>query len=139
MVLYSQLPIYRDTYMLLTEVYQATNKFPRDFKYTLGQDMKRDCLDLFRNLYGANVSVENRVQHLNDFLSAFELLKIELRLCVDMNVLSIKKLAHLSLIMDNIARQASVWRKKSKKTASGGAVAKENAPEESLMPQPNNL
>lgn len=113
MVLYSQLPIYRDSYQLLLEIYQATNKFPRDFKYTLGQDMKRDSLALFRELYGANVSAENRRQHLDDFLTAFELLKVEIRLCVDLNVLSIKKLAQLSLIMDSIAKQAASWRKRS--------------------------
>ena len=76
--------------------------------------MKRDSLSLFRDLYGANVSQENRKQHLSNFLTSFELLKIELRLCVDMNVLSIKKLAQLSLIMDNIAKQATSWRNASK-------------------------
>lgn len=112
MVMYNQLPIYRDAYMLLTEIYQTTSKFPRDYKYTLGQDMKRDCLTLFRDLYGANVSTENRAAHLENFLTSFELLKIEMRLCVDLNVLSIKKLAQLSLIMDSIGRQAAAWRKK---------------------------
>ena len=116
MVLYNQLPIYRDSYMLLTEIYEVTGKFPRDFKYTLGQDMKRDCLDLFRHLYNANAFADKRAEHLNNFLASFELLKIELRLCVDMNVLSIKKLAHLSLIMDSIGKQATIWRKKSKNT-----------------------
>lgn len=113
MVLYNQLPIYRDAYQLLLEIYQVTNKFPRDFKYTLGQDMKRDSLALFRDLYGANVSVENRRQHLDHFLTAFELLKVEMRLCVDLNVLSVKKLAQLSLMMESIAKQASGWRHKS--------------------------
>lgn len=46
---------------------------------------------------------------------AFELLKIEIRLCVNLNILSIKKLAQLSLLMDSIGRQASAWRKKAKK------------------------
>lgn len=113
--MYNQLPIYRDAYVLLTEIYRTTSKFPRDYKYTLGQDMKRDCLSLFRDLYSANVSVENRAMHLENFLKSFELLKVEIRLCVDLNVLPIKKLAQLSLIMDDIARQASAWRKKSKK------------------------
>ena len=112
--MYSQLPIYRDSYLLLTEIYKTTGKFPRDFKYTLGQDMKRDCLALFRDLYAANVSVEDRRQHLENFLQSFELLKIEIRLCVDLNVLSIKKMAQLSLLMDNIAKQAAAWRKKAK-------------------------
>lgn len=114
MVKYNELPIYRDSYWLLTEIYQTTSKFPRDYKYTLGQDMKRDCLELFRDLYMANFAVEERKHHLENFLKSFELLKIEVRLCVDMKVLSVKKLSQLSLVMDSIARQASAWRKKSK-------------------------
>lgn len=111
MVLYSQLPIYRDSYQLLLEIYQITNKFARDFKYTLGQDMKRDVLDLFRDLYGANMSIENRREHLNKFLASFELLKVEMRLCADLKILSLNKLAQLSLLMDNISKQAKGWRK----------------------------
>lgn len=112
MVLYNKLPIYRDAYQLLLEIYQITNKFARDFKYTLGQDMKRDVLTMFRDLYGANISVEKRIEYLDNFLTAFELLKVEMRLCADLKILSINKLAQLSLIMDCIGKQASAWRKK---------------------------
>ena len=54
MALYSELPIYRDSYNLLLAIFQATSKFSHEYKYSLGQDMKRDALCLFRNLYRAN-------------------------------------------------------------------------------------
>lgn len=111
MVLYSQLPIYRDSYQLLLEIYQITNKFSRDFKYTLVQDMKRDVLALFRYLYEANMSVEKIKEYIDKFLTSFELLKVEMRLCTDLKILSMSKLAQLSLLMDNISRQAHGWRK----------------------------
>ena len=56
MALSEELPIYRDTYKLLLEIYKVTNKFSREYKYSLGQDMKRDALILFRNIYRANVN-----------------------------------------------------------------------------------
>ena len=115
MVNYQQLPIYRDVYILLTEIYQVTDKFPRSCKYTLGQDMKRDVLNLFRHLSVANINSDKRRDALCEFLEAFELLKIEVRLCVDLNIMSVKKLAQLSLLMDGIAKQASAWRKSAKK------------------------
>ena len=58
MVLYNELPVYRDSYNLLLEIYKATNKFSHEYKYCLGQDMKRDVLNLFRSLYRANRAVE---------------------------------------------------------------------------------
>lgn len=113
MTIYNQLPLYRDSYQLLLDIYQTTNKFSRDFKYTLGQDMKRDCLDMVRYLYNANTDQSERKAHIDKFLASFETLKVEIRLCVDMNILSLNKLAHLSLLMDSIARQARGWRKSS--------------------------
>ena len=115
MVMINQLPIYRDSYILLTEIYKVTNKFARDYKYTLGQDMKRDCLDLFRHLYLANVMPKQREEYIDRFLAAFELFEIEMRLSVDLNVMSLNKMAELALVMESINKQAKAWRKKTSK------------------------
>lgn len=40
----------------------------------------------------------------------FELLKLEIRLCVDMKILTIKKQAEISLLMDGIGKQITGWR-----------------------------
>lgn len=111
MSLYAELPIYRDSYSLLLAIYQLTGKFSREYKYTLGQDMKRDALNLFRNLYQANRS-QNKRQNLDDFLAEFELLKLEVRICVDLRLLSLKKMAEISLLTDNIGKQINAWRQK---------------------------
>ena len=54
MALYTDLPIYRDTYQLILKVFEYTKEFARDYKYTLGQNMKRDALKLMRRIYRAN-------------------------------------------------------------------------------------
>ena len=56
MALYYDLPVYRDTYRLILRIFEVTKDFPRDYKYTLGQDMKRDALQLVRSIYRANRS-----------------------------------------------------------------------------------
>jgi hypothetical protein len=109
MALYYDLPVYRETYKLILEVFKCTKDFSKDYKYTLGQDMKRDALQLVRSIYRANKSV-NKKAHLEAFLDDFELLKLEIRLCTDMKLLSIKKQAALSLLMDSISKQITGWR-----------------------------
>ncbi len=109
MALSEELPIYRDTYKLLLEIYKVTNKFSREYKYSLGQDMKRDALILFRNIYRANVNLRKRA-FLEEFLSDYEILKLEIRLCRDLNIISVKKLAELSAVMDKIGKQATAWK-----------------------------
>ncbi len=113
MAIYNQLPIYKDSYQLLLEIYQVTSKFSREHKYNLGQDMRRDALAMMRHLYGANINIEHRQEYIDRFLNMFEMLKVEIRLCVDMNIMSINRLAHISLIMDSIAKQARAWRARS--------------------------
>ena len=56
MALYYDLPVYRDTYKLILKIFEYTKDFPKDYKYTLGQDMKRDALQLVRSIYRANKS-----------------------------------------------------------------------------------
>jgi len=48
--------VYRDTYQLILKIFEYTKDFPKEYKYTLGQDMKRDALQLVRCIYGANKS-----------------------------------------------------------------------------------
>jgi hypothetical protein len=50
MALYYDLPVYRDTYQLILKIFEVTKDFLKDYKYTLGQDMKRDALQLVRSL-----------------------------------------------------------------------------------------
>lgn len=42
MAFYTELPVYKDTYQLVLKVFEITRDFPREYRYTLGQDMKRD-------------------------------------------------------------------------------------------------
>lgn len=109
MALYYELPVYRDTYQLILKIFAYTKDFSKEYKFTLGQDMKRDALRLVRNIYRANKSTSKK-EHLDAFLDDFELLKLEIRLCVDMKILSIKKQADLSALMDKIGKQVTGWR-----------------------------
>lgn len=56
----------------------------------------------------------HKKEHLETFLDEFELLKLEIRLCSDMKVLSFKKQAELSLLMDGIGKQVTGWRNASR-------------------------
>lgn len=113
MALYTELPLYRDTYQLILKVFECTKTFAREYKYTLGQDMKRDALHLIRSIYRANKH-KNRIEHLEVFLDELELLKLEIRLCVDMKLLSMRQQATLSELLVLISKQVIGWRNASR-------------------------
>lgn len=109
MALYYDLPVFKEVYQLILKIFEYTKDFPKEYKYTLGQDMKRDGLQLVRSIYRANKAKDKR-EYLEQFLDDFEVLKLEIRLCVDMKILSIKKQAELSKLMDSIGKQITGWR-----------------------------
>jgi len=109
MALSHELPIYKDTYKLILLVFEYTKEFAREYKYTLGQDMKRDSIQLVRSIYRANRNSDKR-QYLEEFLDNFEILKLEVHLCADLKLISIKHLAELSKMLDIIGKQATAWK-----------------------------
>lgn len=109
MALYYDLPVFKEVYQLILKIFEYTKDFPKEYKYTLGQDMKRDGLQLDRSIYRANKAKDKR-EYLEQFLDDFEVLKLEIRLCVDMKILSIRKQAELSQMMESIGKQITGWR-----------------------------
>jgi hypothetical protein len=109
MALFYDLPVYRDSYKLILLVYEITKDFPREYKYTLGQDMKHDAMLLVRSIYRANRSKE-KIQYLEEFLDNFEILKLGIRLCVDMKIISIKKQSEIAFLLESIGKQITGWK-----------------------------
>ena len=101
MALYYDLPVYKDVYRLILKIYEYTKEFPKEYKYTLGQDMKKDGLQLVRSIYRANKEKDKR-KYLESLLDDFEFLKLEIRIFTDMKILSPKKQVELSLLLDRL-------------------------------------
>ena len=81
-MLYQDLPVFGEVYALTVKVFTVTQDFPREYKFTLGQDMKRDCLVLLRSIYRINKS-RDKAEHLEGFLDDFELLRLQVRLATE--------------------------------------------------------
>ena len=54
MAQYDQLPVYKQSYDLLLELYIISKNMERDFKFTLGEKIKNEVTDLIVNVYLAN-------------------------------------------------------------------------------------
>ena len=109
MELYYDLPVFKDVYKLTLLIYSLTKDFFKEYKYTLGQNLKKDAMVLMRSIYRAN-KAQSKKEYLETFLDDFELLKLEVRLCVDMKIITIKKQAEISLLVDGIGKQITGWR-----------------------------
>jgi hypothetical protein len=59
-------------YKLILVLFEVTKDFPKEYKFTLGQDIKRDGINLVRSIYRAN-KAKNKVEYLEAFLDDFEI------------------------------------------------------------------
>ncbi len=43
---YDELPVYKASYDLLLEIFQFTKNFNKEFKYTVGESLKKEMVEL---------------------------------------------------------------------------------------------
>ena len=114
MAQYEHLPIYKQTYDLLLRIMTATKNFPREYKYTLGQKLKDEVIELVVLIYRAN-SVRDKEMHISAILERVQVVQLMIRLAHDMKILPRRHYAALAEMTDTLARQAGGWLKSSGK------------------------
>ncbi len=104
------LPIYIACYRLTQEIFSCTIKFPKEYKFLLGQSLNENALNLCCLISRIN-QMTQKGTYFEDFFATFERVRIELRLSADFNLLSLKKQAHLAVMLEDIHTQALAWRR----------------------------
>ena len=110
MALYYELPIYKETYSLVLNLFKLTRNFNREYKYTIGQEMKQNSMLMVQYIFKAN-SARDKSLVLADLSDCVEILKLQLRLCVDMHLISSQQHASVWSGIDSIGKQLTGWRK----------------------------
>jgi hypothetical protein len=111
---YQHLPIYKLTYDILLRVTIATKDFPREFKFTLGQRIRDELIELVVMIYRAN-SAEARTPHINAILERIQAIQLLMRLGHDLRILARSHYAALSEMTDKLGRQTQGWLKSSER------------------------
>jgi hypothetical protein len=111
------LPIYKTTYELLEAVVRATKNFPRDFKYTLGDKIRTEVIDLVVFIFKANATKEKRVENATKIIERIQVIELLIRLTKDMRLINVKQFSEIVFLSDSLGRQASGWIKHTAKLA----------------------
>lgn len=111
MALYSELPVYKDTYQLLLKIVGMSVSWQRDYRYTLGQELKKEIMDLLVLIYRAN-SIKDKSRTLSDARECMERVKIHVRLLRDLHQIGTDKYAIMADEMGSISKQLSSWHAK---------------------------
>ena len=114
MARHEHLPIYKLSYELLVQVVQVTKEFPREFKFTLGQRLRDEVIELLVLIYRAN-SQKDKAPVISELLERILVVELLVRLCHDLRILTRKHYAALVQMTVSLARQAEGWKKSANK------------------------
>lgn len=112
MALYDQLPVYKASYDLLVAIFDFSRQFSREYKYTIGEKLKNETVDMITNIYRAN-SREEKVSVIRNARENVEVIRLYLRLLRDLNQISIRKFVDLNGQVESVSRQLTGWEKAS--------------------------
>ena len=108
---YDNLPVYKESYDLLVGLFLFTKDFNREFKYTLGESIKKETVEMITNIYRANSSFENRRERIQSARENVETIRLFLRLLKDLRQVNLKKFVDLNEKIESVSKQLSAWQK----------------------------
>jgi len=108
MARYDELPVYKATYDLILGIFRFTKEFSREYKYTVGEKIKNETLDLIILIYRAN-SKKNKVETLQNAREHIEVIPLLLRLLKDLRQINLKKFVKINKLVENVSKQLTGW------------------------------
>lgn len=113
MALYYTLPVYKVSYNLVHLLFESSSSFSREYKYTVGQELKNEGLDVIKNIYRANKAV-NKTIHIGEARENLELIRLLVRLMQDFKQISLKSFVEINQAIEASSKQLTAWDKYSK-------------------------
>jgi hypothetical protein len=111
MATYDNLPVYKACYDLLLLLFRESRNMQRDYRFTLGESMKKELITLMLNVYRANC-VEQKKALLMSARENLEVTRLLLRLSNDLKQISTREFALSNLLIESISKQLTAWSKK---------------------------
>ncbi|MBN1998489.1 four helix bundle protein [candidate division KSB1 bacterium] len=110
MAKYDELPVYKASYDLLLEIFKFTKDFSREYKYTVGESLKKETLELITLIYRANTKTDKR-ETLQLAREKIEVVRLFVRLMNDLKQISLKKFVQVNKKVESVSRQLTGWQK----------------------------
>lgn len=110
MAQYDELPVYKATYDLLLAIFMFTRDFKKEFKYTVGESLKKETIELLTLIYRANSRFDKN-EVLQTAREQIEVIRLLIRLMKDMHQISIEKFVQVNQSVENVSKQLTGWQK----------------------------
>ena len=111
---YNELPVFKAVYYLLLRTFQISQHWRRDLRYTLGEELKKEIIDILQLIYQANSS-QKKLAYISSCRRKIVKVKIQIRVVKDMKEMKISQYASLAELTENISKQLVGWERVERK------------------------
>jgi len=94
----------------LLAIFQFTKDFSKEYKYTVGESLKKETIALLTLIYRANAKRDKK-EVLQEARERIEVIRLFIRLMKDMRQISIKKFVTINQTVENVSKQLTGWQK----------------------------
>lgn len=102
------LPIVQHVYDLILWYVPHLNRFPKSFKFNLGDRIQETLYALLEGLVRARYA-KNKLGTLEEMNSELEVLRYQIRLCKDFELVNVRRYEHASRRVNEIGMHLGGW------------------------------
>jgi len=113
MAIYLYLPVYKASYDLIIELFKVIKEFNREYKYTLGESVKKEAIKMVTDIYRANVSFFKK-PHIEKAREKIETIRIFFRVARDLRQVGLKRFVDVNEKIENVSKQLTAWQRSQK-------------------------
>jgi hypothetical protein len=110
MSLHYELPVYKVTYDMLIEIFKFTKNFSKEFKYTVGESLKKQTIDLMVLIFRANSRKDKRAV-LQEARELIEVIRLLIRVMKDLKQINLQSFIQINEKVENVSKQLTSWQK----------------------------
>jgi hypothetical protein len=108
--MYNELPVFKAAYDLILGVFLSSRTIKREYRYTLGEKLKQEIIELMMCVYRANLTVD-KIPHILSAREHIEVIKLQIRLLHDLKQVPVKNMSAFELKIEDISKQLATWHK----------------------------
>ena len=105
---HDELPVYKATYDLMLSVFRFVKDFTKEYKYSVGDTLKKETMELMTLIYRANTRME-KVLVLQEARERIEVIRLYIRLMKDLQQVNIKQFVAVNREVELVSRQLTGW------------------------------
>ena len=107
-MIYDNLPVYKVSYDLIIKTFDVVTYFRREYKYSLGESIKKEIIELISNIYKAN-SAQQKASSIANARANIETVRLFFRLSKDLKQIDLPAFVEINQMIESISKQLTAW------------------------------